>query len=110
MRRLLLFTASALLAVAQSTSPTGFGRMIYPGTGGPGARGGTISGSTGGAGFGRMIYPGTGAPTAIRPGSPAFIGAPPPVPVHQNHGRSAIVPFPVFYGGGYYGAFDVPTA
>jgi hypothetical protein len=111
MRRLAIFFGSALLAAAQSTSPTGFGRMIYPGTGGPGAKGGTISSGVGGAGFGRAIYPGTGAPYAVRPGSaPAFVGVPPQGPPHQQHGRSTIVPFPVFYGGGYYGAFDVPNA
>jgi hypothetical protein len=65
--------------------------------------------STGGAGFGRTIYPGTGAPAAIRgPGGrgPLYI---PPAPAHPLHGRSIIVPYPVYYGGGYY-PYDAPQA
>ena len=111
MRHLWMLTAAAALALAQSTSPTGFGRMIYSGTGGPGVARGVISPSTGGAGFGRIVYPGTGAPVALRQGfAPAFVGVQPPQQQHQIHGRSAIIPFPVFYGGGYYGAFDIPQA
>ena len=107
MRRFFMFLATAFLVAGQATSPTGFGRMIYPGTGGPTARG-PITQGVGGAGFGRMIYPGTGAPYVARPG--AFTGIQPALPAHQNHSRSTIVPFPIFYGGGYYGAFDIPSA
>ena len=93
---------AAALAAAQATTPSGFGRMIYSGTGGPG--------TTGGGGFGRIIYPGTGAPAAVRPDARGFYSNPPaPVP-HQNHSRSAIVPYPIFYGGGYYSSFDIPQA
>jgi len=52
MRRVALLVALGGLGLAQQTSPTGFGRQIYPGTGGPGAPvRGTLSGSTGGGGF-----------------------------------------------------------
>src|SRR5215831_18167539 len=111
----LILAVAVVPALAQQTSPTGFGRQIYPGTGGPsapvrGSFGGSNGASTGGAGFGRVIYPGTGAPAAIRPGvNPGLITAPPRVG-HVQHNRSAIVPYPIFYGTGYYGAFEPPSA
>jgi len=108
MRRVALLVALGGLALAQQTSPTGFGRQIYPGTGGPGAPvRGTLSGSTGGGGFGRMIYPGTGAPAVFRPGG-AFTA--PPTIGHPGHSRGGIVAYPVFYGGGYYDAIQAPPA
>jgi hypothetical protein len=110
MRRVALLAALAGLSLtqlsqAQQTSPTGFGRQIYPGTGGPGApvRGGI--GTNGGAGFGRMIYPGTGAPALFRPGSAFTV---PPTIGHPNHSRGALVAYPVFYGGGYYDSIQTP--
>ena len=106
MKRVVVFAAlSAGVVLGQATSPTGFGRQLYPGTGGPTAapRGGV--GAYGGAGFGRMIYPGTGAPALLRPG--AAFGVAPTVG-HPNHGRGAIVAYPVFYGGGYYDSFLTP--
>jgi len=99
----------ALLLVAGSTSwaqraadPTGFGRLSNPG--------GAV-GTTGGAGFGRLIYPGTGAPVAMRnprPGS-SLVAAPVPRVPHGSHGYAVAVPYPVFYGGGYYD-YDAPSA
>src|SRR6185295_13679651 len=94
---------TAFVVLAASTawgqraySPTGFGRMSNPSG---------VIGTTGGAGFGRMIYPGTGAPVVARnprvPGSPLV--ALPPFPVrHGAHATAVAVPYPVFYGGGYY--------
>jgi hypothetical protein len=71
-----------------------------------------VVGTTGGAGFGRMIYPGTGAPVAVRnprlPGSP-LVAAPVPQVAHRPHGIAAAVPYPVFYGGGYYD-YEAPPA
>jgi len=100
---------TAVLVLAASTAwaqrvpaPTGFGRMTNPGA---------VVGTTGGAGFGRMIYPGTGAPVVARdphaPGSP-LIALPPRV-AHGSHGFQNSVPYPVFYGGGYYD-YDAPPA
>jgi hypothetical protein len=59
-----------------------------------------------------MIYPGTGAPAVARnpriPGSP-LVALPPPQVAHRFHGIAAAVPYPVFYGGGYYD-YDAPPA
>jgi len=103
-----LIPAAVLLAASistgwaqRATDPTGFGRLSNPGG---------LPGTTGGAGFGRLIYPGTGAPAAARnprfPGSPQ--GAFPPQVAH-SHGVAGAVPYPVFYGGGYYD-YDAPSA
>jgi hypothetical protein len=98
MRPAILLLATAALAFSQGGA--GFGRIN---SGAPGGR------SVGGAGFGRTIFPGTGAPAAVRgPGGrgPLFIAPP---AVHPAHARNAIVPFPVYYGGGYY-PYDAPLA
>lgn len=99
----LLLAASISIGWAQrATDPTGFGRLSNPGG---------LPGTTGGAGFGRLIYPGTGAPAAARnprlPGSP--LGALPPQVAHGSHGIAVAVPYPVFYGGGYYD-YEAPSA
>src|SRR5512138_2422703 len=101
-------TAVAVLAAAtawaqRAPSPTGFGRQSNPAG---------VIGTTGGAGFGRMIYPGTGAPAVARnprlPGSPTV--ALPPFPAkHNAHATAIAVPYPVFYGGGYYD-YEAPPA
>jgi hypothetical protein len=87
----------------RAADPTGFGRLSNPGG---------VIGTTGGAGFGRLIYPGTGAPVAVRnprlPGSP-LVAAPVPQVPHRSHGYAVAVPYPVFYGGGYYD-YDAPSA
>ena len=92
------FVLTGALAFAQGGA--GFGRMSNP----SGITGGY---STGGAGFGRYIYPGTGAPAAIKgPVRPIPVA---PRPNHPIHNRGAIVPYPVFYSGGYY-PYDAPLA
>ena len=98
-----LLAASISVGWAQrATDPTGFGRLSNPAG---------LPGTTGGAGFGRLIYPGTGAPVAVRnprlPGSP-LVGFPPQV-AHGSHGTAVAVPYPVFYGSGYYD-YDAPAA
>ncbi len=106
---IVLMTGSCLLA---QTSSTGFGRQINPSGIPPG---------NWGAGFGRMIYPGTGGPpAAVRPGTPGAparsggrggrgpVVAPPPI-AHQGHANGAIVAYPVYYGGYYY-PYDAPAA
>ncbi|HEY2843037.1 MAG TPA: hypothetical protein VGJ09_05275 [Bryobacteraceae bacterium] len=100
----------ALLFVVVPTSwgqraadPTGFGRISNPGA---------VAPSTGGAGFGRLIYPGTGAPVAVRnPRIPGFplVAAPVPQVAHRSHANAVAVPFPVFYGGGFYD-YEAPPA
>lgn len=98
MRSAILLLATGALAFSQGGA--GFGRIN---SGAPGGR------SVGGAGFGRTIFPGTGAPATVRgPGGrgPLFIAPP---AVHPIHARNAIVPFPVYYGGGYY-PYDAPLA
>jgi hypothetical protein len=103
----LFVSGSCLLA---QTSATGFGRQINPS--------GIPSGNWG-AGFGRMIYPGTGGPpAAVRPGTPGApagrgggrgrVVVPPPI-AHQGHANGAIVAYPVYYGGYYY-PYDAPAA
>jgi hypothetical protein len=94
----LVFTGSAMIA----QSPTGFGRLIYPSGLPPNPRFG--------AGFGRLIYPGTGGPPAARrPGGASLSTVAPPAVSHPYHGSAVIVPYPVFYGGDYYG-YDAPPA
>ncbi len=102
------FSAVLLLVAAtgwaqRAPDPTGFGRMSNPGA---------VVGTTGGAGFGRLIYPGTGAPVAVRnprlPGSP-LVAAPVPRVPHGSHGNAVAVPYPVFYGGGFYD-YEAPDA
>lgn len=93
----LCLTATALFAQRSGGGGGGhYGRMVNPG----------------GGSAGRLIYPGNGAPVA-----PRAVGAlglpvvtPPPVVPHPlGHGGAVIVPYPVFYGGGYYG-YDAPPA
>jgi hypothetical protein len=55
-------------------------------------------------GYGNVLYPGTGhAPGATPPGGNGFFGHPvlgsPSIAAHQQHRRSVIVPYPVYYGG-----------
>ena len=59
-------------------------------------------------GFGNVLYPGTGHAPATPPGGingPRFFNRPVfanPIPAaHPDHRRTVIVPYPVFYGGGY---------
>jgi hypothetical protein len=94
------FTAALVLMAStswaqHSLSPTGFGRLANPGG---------VVGTTGGGGFGRIIYPGTGAPAFSRN---ALL--PPPRVTHSSHANAVAVPYPVFYGGGYYD-YEAPSA
>ena len=102
-----IITAALVLAAStawaqRAPAPTGFGRNANPGG---------VVGTTGGAGFGRMIYPGTGAPVVSRnpriPGSPLM--AVPPQVAHRSHATPLAVPYPVFYGGGFYD-YEAPAA
>jgi hypothetical protein len=98
---ILILAASAAWA-QRAPSPTGFGRLANPGA---------VVGTTGGAGFGRLIYPGTGAPAVAR--NPRLgvssLGASPPRVPHGSHSAYGAVPYPVFYGGGYYD-YEAPPA
>lgn len=83
---------------SQYGSPTGFGSVLYPGTG----HAPTVT------------YPTlAGTATPVRPGGNGVRGyvAPPPI-AHPAHGRRVVVPYPVYvggyYGGGYYTGFDAP--
>jgi hypothetical protein len=84
-------------------SPTGFGRLSNPSG---------ITPSKAGGGFGRLIYPGTGGPPGLvrngAAGAVIFNGAVPNAG-HPVHERTAFVPYPVF-GGLTYGdyGYDAP--
>lgn len=98
----LILAASATWA-QRAPSPSGFGRLSNPAG---------VIGTTGGAGFGRIIYPGTGAPVVAR--NPRIAGAPlvarsAPQVRHGAHAIPVAVPYPVFYGGGYYD-YEAPPA
>jgi hypothetical protein len=98
----LILAASATWA-QRAPSPSGFGRLSNPAG---------VIGTTGGAGFGRIIYPGTGAPVVARnpriPGAPLVARSAPQVR-HGAHAIPVAVPYPVFYGGGYYD-YEAPPA
>jgi hypothetical protein len=74
-------------------------------------------------GYGNVLYPGTGHAPSTPPGGingPNFSGrfmgpsgrvfANPFVANHPQHNRTAIVPYPVFYGGGYGYGYDPNAA
>lgn len=93
----LVVAAAGNLAVAQNTVPSTYGSR---------------------SGFGSVLFPGTGhaprtvVPSITRPGG-VFGGgrgiyATPPRMSHPSHSRRVIVPYPV-YVGGYYGGFDTPA-
>ncbi|MEP7354237.1 MAG: hypothetical protein ABI824_13495 [Acidobacteriota bacterium] len=112
-------------AQQRTTSPTGFGRILFPGGTSPKGAGGsgTVSpfgrvlfpGGTAPAGVaspqnsGKNVFPGGGAPATIRPGSSGagLLGYRPPI-THQSH--SALIPILIpVYGSGYFG-YDAPIA
>jgi hypothetical protein len=99
----IILLVAATAWAQRAPDPTGFGRMSNPAG---------VIGSTGGVGFGRLIYPGTGAPVAVRnprlPGSP-LVAAPAPQVSHRSHVNAIAIPYPVFYGGGYYD-YEAPAA
>jgi hypothetical protein len=90
----LLVAGSSAFAQRPNPNPTGWGSVLYPGTGGPPGRG-AING-----GFGSVLYPGTGGPPVSRSGTRYFV---PPPAAHPVHSGTVIVPYPVYYGPGYYG-------
>jgi len=90
----LLVVGSAAFGQRPNPNPTGFGSVLYPGTGGPPPP------RVANGGFGSVLYPGTGGPPG-RGIVPRRVIAPPPVS-HPQHGRTVVVPYPVFYGGYYY--------
>src|SRR5271154_6551231 len=67
-----------------------FAQRAYSGTGHPPARG--FNGS--------LLYPGASAPLNSRPGTRPFV---PPAAAHPVPSGAVIVPYPVFYGGYFYG-------
>jgi hypothetical protein len=86
---------SALWAQQRNvTSPTGFGRILFPGGTPP----------AGGSPFGRIIYPGTGAPAATR----NMQGNPAPPASHPGHSGVSVIPYPVLFGN--YLQYDPPQA
>jgi hypothetical protein len=95
---LVIFAAAVL---AEGQAGPGFGRMA-----------GNVSAnqSFGGAGFGRIVFPGTGAPAAVRTigprGASGYVVPQPPPVIHPS-GHGHIVPYPVYYSGGYY-PYDAP--
>lgn len=95
--------ASPALWAQRNPSPTGFGRIMFPG--------GTSSQPT--ATAGRILFPGTGAPAVTRGGgfgAPVFVGpGRAPLVSHQAHAAPVVIPYPVFYAGGYYD-YDAPPA
>ncbi|MEO8100705.1 MAG: hypothetical protein ABI811_23610 [Acidobacteriota bacterium] len=104
---LALVAVPAAWAQRPATSPTGFGRILFPGGGGPSASGTD-------PGYGRILYPGTGAPAVTRTsniGNPVFVGiqSQPPQVQHKNHSTPVVIPYPVYYGGSYY-SYDAPQA
>jgi len=102
----LLLSSSALFAQTRNvTSPTGFGRILFPGgTPPPGANAGGN-----GTPFGRMIYPGTGAPAVVT--APTSANAlPPPTATHPSHGGAGLIPYPVYFSGGNYLQYSPPQA
>ncbi|MEP6960456.1 MAG: hypothetical protein ABI995_00145 [Acidobacteriota bacterium] len=106
-----VLAAPAVWAQLPTASPTGYGRILFPG-GGSGAAG---IPNTSGGGAGRILFPGTGAPAVSRLSSNANTGFPvvgnplPPQVQHRNHSNPVIIPYPVYYGGGYYN-YDAPQA
>jgi hypothetical protein len=92
--------ASLMGQQRNTTSPTGFGRILFPGGTPP-------AGSAGAASpYGRIIYPGTGAPAVTR----SVRGNPAPPATHPGHSGSALIPYPVFWPTGNFLQYDPPQA
>jgi len=79
-------SASLMLAQKPSSSLGGYGNVLYPGAGHPPPANANFPGHLGSVVAGRPVYP-----------------AAPPRATHPSHGRSVIVPYPVYIGPGYYG-------
>jgi hypothetical protein len=102
---LLLASPAAFAQQSNVTSPTGFGRILFPGgTPPPGANAGGN-----GTPFGRIIYPGTGAPAVVT--APSSVSAlPAPTALHPSHGGAGLIPYPVYFTGGNYLQYTPPQA
>ncbi|MEO5923917.1 MAG: hypothetical protein ABIR70_08835 [Bryobacteraceae bacterium] len=102
----LVLASPALFAQQRNvTSPTGFGRILFPG-GTPPA--GANAGSNG-TPFGRIIYPGTGAPAVVS--APNGISpTPTPNAPHPGHGGAGLIPYPVYLPAGNYLQYTPPQA
>lgn len=90
----IVFAGGLLAQRGPSVSPSGFGRVMFPGGGPTGAYTGAASAGA----YGSVVFPGGTVPTTpIMPGAPVPSG-------QRNRGRNqpAIVPYPVFVGGSYY--------
>jgi hypothetical protein len=97
----ILLASPALFAQrASGTSPSPFGRILFPG--------GTSSAPAGTSGtpFGRILFPGTGAPAVTR----NVQSAPAPPARHPGHGGGTLIPYPVYFGGNNYVQYDPPQA
>ena len=94
----LLVAGSAAFAQRPNPNPAGFGSVLYPGTGGP------PPARVPNGGFGSVLHPGTGGPPGHGFAPRNFIPPPAAHPAHGSplHGRTVIVPYPVYYGGTYY--------
>lgn len=103
-----LLVATGSLWAQLPVSPSGFGRILFPG--------GVTTSAAGGGGFGRSIYPGATAPPTAAPvnsnpgiafvgGLPAFPSQPQqPQPNYRNR-NAGIVAVPMYYYTGF-NAFD----
>src|SRR5579883_3360857 len=89
----MLVTGTAAVAQRPNPNPTGFGSVLYPGTGGP------PPARVPNGGFGSVLYPGTGGPPG-RNVVPRNVVTVPRV-AHPAHANAVIVPVPVYYGGFY---------
>jgi hypothetical protein len=92
-------------------SPSGFGRIMFPGGGPQGAYTGSSVANPVANPYGSVLFPGAGAPAQIY--NPIAGGgypvATPPIVRHDGHRQSVVVPYPVFVGGGYY-PYQAPLA
>jgi hypothetical protein len=96
-----LIASPALFAQGNVTSPTGFGRILFPGGTAPSA-------GTGASPFGRIIFPGTGAPASVTTTTNAPL--PPPNVPHPAHGGSGLIAYPVYLPVGNYLQYTPPQA
>ncbi|MEI9814807.1 MAG: hypothetical protein WDO18_20185 [Acidobacteriota bacterium] len=116
-----LLASSTLLAQRNVTSPSGYGRILFPG-GGPatfnGGGNGAVAQGPVPSPYGRTLFPGgTGpggpVPAVLRGPRNNFAtvlpGTPFPPVGHPNHG-TGVVAYPIFVNGGGYYQYDPPQA
>ncbi len=100
-----MFVQTMFAQTRNVTSPTGFGRILFPG--GTAPAGANAGGN--GTPFGRIIYPGTGAP-AVMTAPPTGLPQPAPTVPHPGHGGAGLIPYPVYFTGGNYLQYTPPQA